>query len=266
MNNTVFFKHLKLDTKVYINSLIDYLIMSGQLFVDEHSYWIVYGSVAINGLTPTSDIDILLVQKSVGLSHPRRVQESYQGRPVTVYVIAENDLILDGIEQKFGGYFTGKLLSPFIVYGCDNKSLMRMYKSISIFMSKLSNEPLEAQAEPLHITREYIQRYLTVCPWYRSYLIKFIKTIGLNKAIGILSLHYVNIHRSVSTKQQKPLSKEELYKHTLRLVARFWSYGAIEHGNDYCFSDYYFDKAERTASSLDPEGVIWKKFISKVEE
>ena len=84
--------------------------MSGQLFVDEHSYWIVYGSVAINGLTPTSDIDILLVQKSVGLSHPRRVQESYQGRPVTVYVIAENDLILDGIEQKFGGYFTENYL------------------------------------------------------------------------------------------------------------------------------------------------------------
>lgn len=263
MANTVFYQAMHADTRGYVNELLTYLGASSRFPISTQTYWIVYGSTAINGLTDASDVDLLLVLKQ-GDFKPYRVQENFNGRPITVYVLTENELLSDGTAQAYGGYFTGKLLSPFVAYGCDQKTLDSLYRSINAFMCTLSVVPLKNEVSSSELVREYIVRYLKVCPWYKTYLLKFVKTLGIDDALQLLSKHYTNIHAAKSDKQYVPKDSEELHRHVLRLVARFWSYGAIEHGNKFTFADFYFDKAEQTSVVLDPESVIWNELRDRI--
>ncbi len=264
MINTIFYTGLTNETKEYMHSLLDYLASVEEIPTNgAESYWVGYGSLVINGLTPKSDVDLLLITKS-GDFKPYRVQEAYNNRPITVYVLTEKDLLADGNEQIYGGYFTGKLLSPFILHGGDAEVLEEIYSSVHSFVNRLSYAPVELDTAPGKLIRIYLTRYMQVCPWYKSYILKYIQTLGMQQAVHLLTKHYNRINETRANQDVINMNSDELHCHVLRLVARFWSYGAIEHQNNYKFSDYYFDKAEQTERTVDPDGLLWSDFKTRV--
>ncbi len=185
---------------------------------------------------------------------------------------------IDGEDYYFGGYFAGKLLSPHVVLHDDPEVTASAARVAQLtagnFLSNFIDLTNIKEADKLTVASEAIKAYLRICPWYKAYLLKFFTATTDAEAIADhLIEHYVvslcesgQISRTGEQFTVSPDRTEgppNVEENIIKAIARFWSFGAIEHGNDHRFGDYYFDKADATIKRLDPESLVWRKIVQR---
>lgn len=236
----------------------------------DDDFWVFYGSIVVNNLQPSSDIDVLYVAREP-LKRAFRHQAYCEGRPVTVYIVSEEHLSSDGEEYAYGGYFSGKLFSPHVVVDRYGKLTVHHDKYLQSVVGDFLANFVDLEKSRTYsindVATASLFAYLQLCPWYEVYLTKFYwqqESDFKVRLTQILRKHYTQSLLSVGliqkvndkyvVRQQKSSygTRKSSYRRRIRAIARFWSYGAIEHENDCRFSDYYFDKAEDTLDKIDP--------------
>lgn len=229
-------------------------------------YWVAYGSVVLNNISTESDIDLLYVSRDESIE-PYRVQAYFEERPVTVYIVTSKVILDDGADYKYGGYFTGKLFSPHITIGLDASSEEQVYDFHAAQVGNyLANFIHNVPAKPV----DALKAYLDFCPWYEAYLLKFFSAhIDRGVLATALAAHYA---ACLATVTDMPAQMTVLYDtnevslRRIRATSRFWSYGAIEHGNNHMFADFYFDKAEAAIKKIDPTHEEVKSILNIIEQ
>lgn len=232
-----------------------------------NGYWVCYGSFATNSFNEKSDIDLLYVHMKDDLSSSR-VQEYVLGRPVTVYALSEKDLSRDGKDALYGGYYAGKLLNPFAVFKGTEKSFSVLASVVAGFIAPFAAQQrkqlgIEAPS-PSAVYADCIKGYLSICPWYQNYFLRLMSlsnflnvwdkmsrftTTALERNNSIEKAGDIYIYRENLSNY---VSQEEILKRS----ARFWSLGAIFHGQDSSFVDFYIEKSIGSMHSSDIKGEI----------
>lgn len=83
------------------------------------SFWVCYGSFVLNQQNTQSDLDLLCIHTLPNAV--RRIQSSFEGYPVTIYSLNRNDFVSDGRQRTSGGYFSGKVLNPHVMFLTSQK-------------------------------------------------------------------------------------------------------------------------------------------------
>lgn len=241
-------------------------------------YWIAYGSEVLNALRPESDIDIMYVSTAVPDVALRKDGE-HKGRPVSIYVVGQKSIDSDGRDYNFGGYFAGKLLSPHVVIHDNSERTALAAKvaqsTVGEFLGNFIDFTRLSEADRQMVASEAIKSYLRICPWYKAYLIKFFAAAyNMDTIADRLEEHYAvslseagQIARAGEHYIVPPDRTEgkarNVEENIIKAIARFWSFGAIEHGNDHRFGDYYFNKADEAIERLDPDSSLWPKIVKR---
>lgn len=215
--------------------------------------WVVYGSLVTNKLHEHSDIDLLFIHDSVGT--PRRVQATYVGRPVTIYVVPLHDFQEDGLNRRYGGYFSGKVLNPFLHSGklLTTDSLLKVgAEFIGIFAAAQAAKRHMHYATPDALVADMILAFVALCPPYASYFLRYFISDqfhaiweSMKELIPQGFLDAGIVHRlpdNLFEYQHLPPA-EEVHRYKVLSIARFWAFGTHCHGS-YRFPDYYTEKAE----------------------
>lgn len=217
--------------------------------------WVAYGSVVTEQLTENSDLDLLFIHDSSG--GPYRVQTTFESRSVTIYVLNHLDFFSDGAERKFGGFFSGKVLNPFVTVG-DLLSFKDIAKVTAGFIAPFaSHQGLLKRGEIG--TRENLMAdaylgYLQLSPHYATYFVRYYQAplfqplwdLGTRILVdALVESGNVSIVSGNTFEYQVLLPESVVHKLTVESVARFWAFGACSHSCSYSFPDYYFQKADR---------------------
>lgn len=217
------------------------------------SFWVCYGSFALNQQTSESDLDLLCVHTQQTPVH--RIQSFFEGHPVTIYSLNRNDFTNDGDKRSFGGYFAGKVLNPHVVLmgsERDNDMIARVGgKFIGSFASAMAERKERSVATSTNLMADSVLAQFHICPWYQSYFLRYyispnfphlwkvmedMITLFFSKA-GIVTQDG-KVFRYHSTP-----SVEELHEKTIDAVARFWALGSCLHNNMFDFPAFYMQKA-----------------------
>lgn len=242
-------------------------------------YWVAYGSVVLNALSAKSDVDIMFVSSTQPDVALRRDAE-YRGRPVSVYVVGQESIEQDGRDFYYGGYFAGKLLSPHVVVHDKLPTTISAAgdarRVVGNFLGNFIDRSAIDSSDRLGVASESLKTYLKICPWYKAYMLKFFASkIDPDILADCLVEHYVTslcesgqivqsgetYHLAPGVRVEEP---ERIQQNIIKAIARFWSFGAIEHGNDHRFGDYYFDKADAAAKYLDPDAQVWPEICRRL--
>jgi hypothetical protein len=236
--------------------------------------WVFYGSMPQGTAGKGSDVDALLLHDG-GADHlPQRRSATWGTRPVTIYVLSHQAVAADGLERRFGGYFSLKLFSPFVT---DRPALDFALTAITAgFLGPLgelraadsdrsdhSGDQLLAQA---HLA------FLDLYPDFAGYLTRLLRDPGQRSRVWsqqrrtyVDALHsagyitqqsqerwaYTGLHRIADPARERS-----------RCAARFWAFGAICHGADPRFPDVYFEKTDGHGSAQ--EQVQARNFLCRI--
>lgn len=232
------------------------------------SFWVVYGSFALNTQQHASDMDVLYVHDSVGSNpNPIRIQSSFRGYPVTIYSISRASLGADGEERLYGGYFAGKLLNPNVLINAteaDRQLVMQVAgEFIAPFAADAAGKRTVSTAENL-LADTVIARF-RLCPWYESYFVRYFTSQNFDAlwrhmrsliADCLLASGYVRKFDDGGFEYCRKLDTEELHIQMIQATARFWSLGACLHNCQADFPDYYIQKALQTVRQRNLEDSI----------
>lgn len=270
--NTLFSPAMSEDNGLHLEALAAEVAPELPLDKTNQDYWVAYGSIVVNALQPDSDIDLLYVVRG-GEEKPFRHQAYFRDRPVTVYAVSEATLQDDGERFLYGGYFSGKLLSPHVLVADTDDDSKRanelIQKTVGDFVANFLDLEVDKTYSQQEIASEVLRSYLDLCPWYKTYLIKFFSSPAGSSLFQSLPQHYASslltarviepVSGGYTPADGAPVVEHDTRnENKIRAIARFWSYGAIEHGNNHLFADYYFDKAEQNAKKIDGNGEIWQ--------
>lgn len=223
----------------------------------DKDYWICFGSFVLGQQTSKSDIDLLYVHHD--LPHePYRIQSSFEGRPVTIYSLSELDFKRDGSQRKYGGYFSGKVINPHVIYAKDSNKTKIIQQIagefIGSFAATIGSRQKSNIASASNITADCFLAFLHLCPWYQSYFMRYFTDSRFLKIWEVFqdsltnSLLLANEITPISQglfKYQRLLNQDEHHIETIKVVARFWALGACFHGASISFPDYYFEKSDQ---------------------
>lgn len=222
---------------------------------DRGKQWVFYGSQPLGATRPDSDVDALLLHDIGGIP-PHRRGMTWQGVPVTIYVITRDDLAQDGLSRRFGGYFALKLFSPFIATQPEYANTFT--RATAQFLGPFSyalaehwnNDRWTASQIIAHAHLAFIDLY----PGAASYFARILRNFELlNRVWRYQTTVHVEALRSAG---QITSARDGLWRYTgntavadlarerARCIARFWAFGAICHDSDLGFPDLYFDKAD----------------------
>jgi hypothetical protein len=238
-------------------------------------FWVNYGSFVINAQQPQSDIDFLYVHKGTG--SVQRLSATFEGYPVTIYQLTERDLYRDGEEAKYGGYFAGKLLNPFVVISEDPLCTRIVMKTAGAFIGPFAScYGTGFSITPEQVLKDTILARLEICPWYSSYFLRYYIHLEfdliwrqMTKVICTsleLSGHILQ-NNGRYTYQQAP-AEDVISERKIASVARFWSLGSCLHGNMPDFPDFYIQKAKQYVESQKLQAALQEmmQFLRRSEE
>lgn len=214
-------------------------------------YWVNYGSFVINTQQPSSDIDLLYVHQN---SEPvSRMSASFEGHPVTIYQLSENDLLNDGEIAKFGGYFSGKLLNPFVILSEDHRHNEVALRSAGSFIGPHTVHQTAEVHTPARVVKDTVLARLKLCPWYDSYFLRYythpgfaiIWEVMVNAVcLSLETSGHIRIDKS-GYRYVRVYSEQELHERSVAAIARFWSLGSCLHSSMPDFPDFYMKKARQ---------------------
>jgi len=210
--------------------------------------WIVYGSLITNQLKEGSDLDFMLITNSNG--NPRRISASYKNHPVTLYIVPKKEFVKDGREGKYGGYFCGKTLNPFISIGnlMDDKEILSVsLELITPFMVYLSKNKNIQNLNRNNIVASVFQSYSFLYPHYHSYFFKHYVSPKFQDIWRIMgetmpnTLIKLNLVIKISRNKYRFTGGllKNINRKAVEYTSRFWAFGAYSHDR-FDFPDLYF--------------------------
>jgi hypothetical protein len=214
-------------------------------------YWVNYGSFVINTQQPSSDIDLLYVHQNP--EPVSRMSAYFEGHPVTIYQLSENDLLNDGEMAKFGGYFSGKLLNPFVILSEDHHHNEAALRSAGSFIGSHTVHQTAEVHTPAKVVKDTVLARLKLCPWYDSYFLRYYTHPDFERIWEVMlkvvcrSLE-ISGHIQMSRggyRYVRVYSEQELHERSVAVIARFWSLGSCLHSSMPDFPDFYMKKARQ---------------------
>jgi len=218
------------------------------------NFWVCYGSFALNQHTPESDLDLLFVHQET--TRPTRIQARHQDHPVTIYSLPLSEFVADGTQRRYGGYFSAKLLNPFVVFGGSNDSVNTVSEVFGGFIGSFAATIAKEHGREIgtrdNIVADSILAYLRLCPSYRAYFLRYYVSPNFGEIWNRMKI----VIPDALTKAQattilardrfeycSAFSPEQFHLQLVACVARFWAFGSCCHGCNISFPDYYIQKA-----------------------
>lgn len=222
-------------------------------------FWVCYGSFVLNQQTPESDLDLLYIHTQQ--TAVRRLQSSFEGYPVTIYLLSKNDFVSDGRQRTFGGYFSGKVLNPHVMFLASQKDKGMVAEVGGAFIGSFAAAMAAKQGRDIatkaNIAADSVLARFQLCPWYQSYFLRYYIFPDFQRLwrrmAEIITLSFLKeriIARSGNGFRYRYTPSEEwLQENTLAAVARFWALGSSLHGGMPDFPAFYIQKAKQYIKS-----------------
>lgn len=222
---------------------------------EDGSFWVCYGSFVLNRQTSESDLDLLCIHnRSVSI---RRIQSSFEGYPVTVYSLCKNDFASDGEARLFGGYFSGKVLNPYVAFLATQEDEDFIMKAagqfIGYFAAVMAEQQGRRNATRTNLVADSVLARFHLCPWYQSYFLRYYTASNFSELWRhmeeVIPLMFVKAKAVIQNgsvfEYQRIPSKTELHMESIKVIARFWALGSCLHGQLPDFPNYYIQKTEQ---------------------
>lgn len=245
---------MKLSNTDFVSNALSHLLIETGIEDSPLNFWICYGSFVLNQQTAESDVDLLFVHQTS--NHPVRLQARYKDHPVTIYSLPFREFVADGDKRRYGGYFSGKLLNPFVVFGGSRDSVNIatevMGGFIGSFAATIAKEHNREIGTRENIVADSILAYLRLCPSYRAYFLRYYVSPNFGE---IWDRMKVVIPDALAKAQNTTMlakdrfeycssfSPEQFHLQLVACIARFWAFGSCCHGCNASFPDYYIQKA-----------------------
>lgn len=222
--------------------------------------WVFYGSMPQGTAGGGSDIDALLLHDGGAEHPPQRRSATWEARPVTIYVLSHQDVAADGLERRFGGYFSLKLFSPFVT---DRPGLDSALAAITAgFLGPLAELRAADSDESDYSGDQLLAHahlaFLDLYPDFAGYIARLLRDLEQRSRIWSQQrCTYVDALHSAGYITHQPQGRwsytglhriADPGRERARCAARFWAFGAVCHGADARFPDVYFEKANGHAS------------------
>jgi hypothetical protein len=238
----------------FVSDALPHLLVETGIEDSQFSFWVCYGSFVLNQQTSESDVDLLFLHQA--LSRPTRVQAIYKDHPVTIYSLPFSEFVADGNQRRYGGYFSSKLLNPFVVFGGSSDQINAVAKVMGGFIGGFAATIAKEHGREIgtrdNVVADSILAYLQLCPFYRAYFLRYYISPNFSKIWDRMKVVIPDalIMARVTTMLAKdrfeycsPFSSEQFHLQLVSCVARFWAFGSCCHGCNNSFPDYYFQKA-----------------------
>lgn len=226
--------------------------------------WVFYGSLPVGAEHADSDLDAMLIHSPAPGFAPHRRDATWDGRPVTIYVLSHRDLAADASERRFGGYFALKLFSP----SCSDTlaSPEDLAEPAARFLGSLTatgNTDSGPWTGDQLLARAYLA-FLELYPAFASYVARLTSDpdrmeprwshqraayVGALNSAGLIE----RVEDGLWSYTGEPEKVDQIRD---RCVARFWAVGAVCHDSDLQFPDLYFSKADARACQFEQDAAV----------
>lgn len=244
----------------------------------DKSLWVIYGSYVINAQKQGSDLDLLCVDDIFDRS--QRVVENYDGVPIHLTCMPISELAKDGRDRRYGGYFTGKIINPHILYGGSDQLKRLANRAAGEFIGELAGyiAGLTKKSEGFsaeEITAQVYVAYMSTDPWFDSYFLSYFCAPDFGRVWKhmvkdvmeiLLTSNLIYKARSGGYRYKTYFDNYKYFhKERMSVAARHWSFGVTCHGNNLNFYNEIVDKAKFRIKKLDPTGKIYIRMVSFLE-
>ncbi|UZN03406.1 hypothetical protein [Cellulomonas sp. S1-8] len=229
--------------------------------------WVFYGSLPLGAGRAESDLDAMLLHDSRPGTAPHRRDATWDGRPVTVYVLSHDDLEADARDHRFGGYFALKLFSPHttdrpVDDGAPATAAARFLGPLGAREAEASGHrgPWTADQVLAHAYLAFLDLY----PDFSSYVARLVRDTALldqvwthQREAHLRALAATGAVRATPGGWRYAEGTADVAVDLRdRCTARFWAFGAVCHGSDAGFPDLYFSKADARASCAERDAAL----------
>ena len=260
------------DSCDFVSRAINKISLEKEFVSRDRAFWVCYGSFVLNLQNEKSDLDLLYVHTET--NPPSRIESNYETHPITIYSLSSGDLMDDGNQKRFGGYFSGKVLNPYIVISKDEKNdanlVLRVAgKFISGFAADIGKQRRSKLSTQANLVADTILARFRLCPWYSNYFMRYYTHPDFAKLWTrmeeVIPLSLIAANKIAPQKNGfvyiDPLSEDDVHVNLVRSIAKFWSIGSYLHNSPH-FLDDYIKKSEQYCD--DTEAL--KQMMSFVEE
>jgi len=233
--------------------------------------WVFYGSVPIGASGDGSDLDAMLLYQGEPPMAPHRRSVTWGSVPVTLYVLSYDCLFEDGAQRRFGGYFSLKLLRPYV---SDRPTLDGGLAELTARFLGPFSEALAAScprsswdADELLAHAHLASLYLY--PHAAGYLARLMRDPSLftrvwrhESQVHVSALESAGLIRHTTADHwiyTRRVAIPDLDREQARCAARFWGFGSTCHASGPDFPDAYFLKTEQLASPDEQRAAV--KFL-----
>ena len=225
--------------------------------------WIFYGSQVAGTSTSTSDLDVMALHDRPEVP-PCRISASFGVVPVTVYALSRGDLLADGRDRSFGGYFALKLLEPFVCRPRTGDAVAMQALTHFLAPFTASWAPAAARTSD-QLLADALLAFLRLYPDADGYVAAQLGRPDPGRSrwrrqARLLTDAYTSagyLHRlgDDSYRYRPGVGLADPDRAAAAAAARFWAFGAVCHDADHTFPDRYRSKAESKAAGAQRRSV-----------
>ena len=242
----------------FISRAINKISLENEFVSREEGFWVCYGSFVLNLQSEKSDLDLLYVHS--GTNPVSRIGSDFEKHPVTIYSLSKDDFIDDGSQKRFGGYFSGKVLNPYIVISekeDDADLVLRVAgEFIADFAAAIGGQRRSKPSTPANLVADTVLARFQLCPWYSNYFMRYYtypNFSGLWKRMEeVIPLSLIAAKKVASNKNGfiyiDPPGKNSVHVDFVKSIAKFWSIGSHLHNSPH-FLDTYIQKSKQYCSN-----------------
>ena len=239
----------------FVSGALPYLQVETEIEDNPLNFWVCYGSFVLNQQTSKSDLDLLFVHQTNAT--PTRIQARYEGFPVTIYSLPLKELVADGSQRRYGGYFSGKLLNPFVVFSESHDAINVSMEAMGGFIGNLAATIAKEHGREIatrdNLVADSVLAYLRLCPFYKAYFLRYYISSNFDEIWdhmrivvpnALMKARVVTMLSEDSFEYSLAFSPEQFHLQLVTSIARFWAFGSCCHDSNIGFPDYYFQKAQ----------------------
>lgn len=259
------------DSYDFVSRAIDKISLEKEFISKKRTFWVCYGSFILNLQNEKSDLDLLYVHSET--NQPSRVESHYEAHPITIYSISSGDFVDDGNKKRFGGYFSGKVLNPYVIFSKKEENINLLLKTagefIADFAADIGSRRISKISTPANLVADTILARFQLCPWYANYFTRYYTHPDFAKLWKrmeeIIPYSLVIAKKVIPNKNGfiyiNQSDKDVIHADLVKSIARFWSVGNCFHGSPY-FLDNYIEKSKQYSGGKKK----LKQMISFIEE
>lgn len=267
----MYIEFMSQDSYDFVSRAINKVSLEKEFVSRERAFWVCYGSFVLNLQNEKSDLDLLYVHPEI--NPPSRIESEYETHPITIYSLSSGDFVDDGNQKRFGGYFSGKVLNPYIVIseeeGNTNLILKTAGEFIADFAADIGSRRASKLSTPANLVADTVLARFQLCPWYVNYFMRYYTHQDFaelwKRMEEVIPLSLVAAQKIIPYKDGfiyvDPPNKDNVHIDLVKSIARFWSIGNYLH-NSLHFLDSYIKKSEQYRAGVE----ALKQMTSFVEE